>query len=207
MADSDNQRIQIFKYGPDEDDQQDSENDNVNSASLSNAGNNKAILLTTPGSTDITCSSTSKEADQTKQDNSFSYPLGLVEFCFDGASINNQVRLTFVTDLLPSQVIARKYNPSNGSYFNIDGASITETTHLGQHALLLTYTITDNGNLDLDPATGSIKDPVGLAQAEPSSGALSNTGQNNIALATLGAILVITSVVIDSKSKAGPKKS
>ena len=203
VADSDNQRIQIFKYEADEeDDQQDSENDNVNSASLSNAGNNKAILLTTPDSTDITCSSTSKEADQTKQDNSFSYPLGLVEFCFDGASNNNQVSLTFVTDLVPSQVIARKYNPSSGSYFNIDGASITETTHLGQHALLLTYTITDNGILDLDPATGSIKDPVGLAQAESSNGALSNTGQNNIPLILSGIFIVTTSIVITFKSKS-----
>lgn len=202
VADSDNQRIQIFKYSPDEDDQQDSENDNVNSASLSNAGNNKAILLTTPDSTDITCSSTSKEADQTKQDNSFSYPLGLVEFCFDGASNNNQVSLTFVTDLVPSQVIARKYNPSSGSYFNIDGASITETTHLGQHALLLTYTISDNGILDLDPATGSIKDPVGLAQAESSNGTLSNTGQNNIPLILSGIFIVTTSIVITFKSKS-----
>ena len=64
-------------------------------------------------------------------------------------------------------------HPNNNSYFNIENATITQTTIDNQPALSLTYTITDNGDLDLDPTLGKITDPVGLATlttASPNTG-------------------------------------
>lgn len=62
-----------------------------------------------------------------------------------------------------SQVTARKYNSTNNAYFDIPNATVIETAYQNQHALKLTYTITDNGMLDLNPITGKVTDPVGLA--------------------------------------------
>jgi tripartite motif-containing protein 71 len=131
------------------------------------------VTITTPTGTTITCSSGLNEATQSTKDASFQYPLGLVQFCFDTPNQNNTVNLTYITNLKPQDVVARKYNPNNNSYFNIENATITQTTIDNQPALSLTYTITDNGDLDLDPTLGKITDPVGLATlttASPNTG-------------------------------------
>lgn len=134
------------------------------SATFPNAVNGKAISLSTPVLTRITCS-TGIAPDPNHPDAGYSYPLGFASFCFFGPSANNQVTLVFVTDLKPDEVTARKYNSVTHTYATVPGATIAETTYGGQHALQLTYTITDNGPLDEDPAVGSIADPVGLAMA------------------------------------------
>lgn len=131
------------------------------------------VTITTPTGTTITCSSGLNEATQSIKDASFNYPLGLVQFCFDTPNQNNTVNLTYITNLKPQDVVARKYNPNNNSYFNIENATITQTTIDNQPALSLSYTITDNGDLDLDPTLGKITDPVGLATlttASPNTG-------------------------------------
>lgn len=142
---------------------------------LGNAEDNKPIMLITPEDANITCRSVIKEDALSEQDAQYGYPLGLVDFCFETTVQSNWVSLTFVTDLKPNQVVARKYDSTNSIFFDISNATITETTLDGKHALKLTYNIEDNGVLDLDPATGSIKDPVGLALLS-SEGDLANTG-------------------------------
>ena len=102
----------------------------------------------------------------------------------------NQVSLTFVTDYTPSQVSARKFNPNTQTFSDVPGATITETTVSGAHALVVSYSITDGGPLDTDGlANGSIVDPIGLAAAAPVVPAtvpstLAPTGQN-LGLTTL----------------------
>ncbi len=140
---------------------------------------NTPISITTPEGTTLTCSSAGKE-DASSPDSGYTYPAGLVNFCFDSTQTNNTVTLTFVTNLKPSQVVARKYNPNTKTYANIEGATITETTYQGLHALAVTYTIVDNGPLDLDPASNKIVDPVGLALSDESYNQLANTGQSNV---------------------------
>ena len=132
-------------------------------ATFSNVSNGASISLTTPSGTNITCATSESEASLSKQDNGYSYPLGLVNLCFTTASTNNQVSLTFVTNLTPSQVVARDYNTATETYTNVSGAVIAETTYNGQPALQLSYNLADNGPLDSNPATGAITDPVGLA--------------------------------------------
>ncbi|MCA9308768.1 hypothetical protein KC973_00165, partial [Candidatus Saccharibacteria bacterium] len=78
----------------------------------------------------------------------------------------------------------------------------TETEVEGQHALQLTYTITDNGNLDLNPEEGSIEDPVGLATTANN---LASTGHNTTTYLTIATILTtlgtITTVIMKRSRK------
>lgn len=161
----------------------------ANATTLSSAETAQSILLSTPEGTEITCSSSAKAAAQAKQDTQYNYPFGLVNFCFNTESADNEVSLTFVTDLKPGQVTARKYNSIKQAYSDISGATIAETTLDGQHALKLTYTITDNGPLDLNPQTGKITDPVGLAVQESE---LAGTGQSQLPLYILAILILAT---------------
>lgn len=130
---------------------------------LDDAEGGKTITLTTPSGTTITCHSAVKESGLAAQDVAYTYPLGLVDFCFSGAGENNLVSLIFVTDLKPNEITVRKYNPTNKTYTTVTEASVTETTLEGKRALLVSYNIADNGPLDTDPDTGEIADPVGIA--------------------------------------------
>jgi len=161
------------------------------SVSLKDAEGGKTIALTTPDGTIITCSSAVKESDQAKQDDGYRYPLGLVNFCFDTGFDDNEVSLTYVTDLKPNEVTARKYNSNDKTYFDVPNATITQTTYEGKPALKLTYTITDNGKLDLNPANGKITDPVGLA----TTGDLANTGQNQSSIYVIAGLLTLPAAV------------
>lgn len=127
-----------------------------------NAESGKAIKLVTPDGTTITCHSPVKESALVVKDGAYSYPLGLVDFCFSGADASNEIKLTFVTDLKPNQVAVRKHNPKTSSYATITGATVTETTYNGQHALQVAYNVADNGPLDTNPTVGEVADPVGL---------------------------------------------
>lgn len=143
---------------------------------INNVVTNQPIELETPYGTTITCTDSVTEASLAAQDSSYEYPIGLVDFCFDTQETDNQVTLTFVTDLTPSQVTARKFNSNTNAYSTIPGATITQTTYNGDPALQLTYTITDNGPLDLDPTTGQIQDPVGLGTVQSGGGGSDNGG-------------------------------
>lgn len=139
------------------------EEDETPVVNLNNAENGKSVVLTLPSGTTVTCHSAVKEVNLSVQDAGYQYPVGLVDFCFSTEDESNEIAIVFVTDLKPNQVVARKFNPTTEQYATVSDVSITETTHGGQHALLLTYTIVDNGPLDLDPDDGEIADPIGLA--------------------------------------------
>lgn len=128
-----------------------------------NAEDGKTVVLTLPSGTTVTCQTAVKESGLSAQDAGYQYPVGLVDFCFSTEDESNEISLVFVTDLLPNQVLARKYNPTTEQYATVDGVSITQTTYNSQAALRVTYTIVDNGPLDLDPDVGEIADPVGIA--------------------------------------------
>lgn len=130
-----------------------------------NSEDGKIVVLTLPDGTTVTCHSAVKESNLSVQDAGYNYPVGLVDFCFDTDSEANEVSITFVTNLKPNQVIARKFNPETKQYTTVEDVTIVETSYNSQPALRLTYTIIDNGPLDLDPDVGEIADPIGLANA------------------------------------------
>lgn len=150
---------------------------------LDNAKNGKTVTITTPAGTTITCHTAVKESGLDAKDSGYAYPLGLVDFCFSSSDESNEVSLIFVTDLNPDEVTVRKYNPDSDSYANVTEASVSETTYGGHHALLVTYTIVDNGPLDTDADDGEIADPVGLAVADttvPNTGLGPNQSTNMV---------------------------
>jgi len=151
----------------------------TNTILFSNPESRQPIILTIPVDTELTCHSAVMESSLNKKDSRFSYPLGLIDFCFDTNYSNNQINLLFVTDLKPSEVEARKYNTVTEEFSSIPDATVTETTHNGQHALRLIYTVIDNGPLDQDPVIGQIKDPASLG-LKLSNDNPSNSTDNNI---------------------------
>ncbi len=200
VADGNNYRIQEFSYY-----------DNLAQETIPSSSNN--LNLTLPSGSNITSESI---APASVSDSSYNYPLGLFSYTFSTA--NNVVgatvpiQITFQTDLTPSQVSARYYNPDTKSYSTIPGATITSTTVNGQPALLLSYDITDGGSLDEDGvANGVIVDPVGLATLKTSTNTLtapdtgdgkpSNLSSGFITLLIIGttSVIVATGLVINKK--------
>ena len=158
----------------------------------------KPVSLTTPTGTTINSSSTVPESSLVTQDNNNQYPLGLVNFSFTTNQSSNQVVLNFETDLKPNQVTPRKYNPNSKTYTNLPtnaNVSITETTINNKHYLVLTYTIIDNGELDLDPAAGTISDPVGLAVSNSTYDQLASTGENTQPILLTAVLLLVSGIV------------
>jgi len=153
--------------------------------------------LTTPSGTTVTCGASENENENVTAtpDSGYSYPLGMVNFCFTTSQTNNPVTLVFTTSLTPSQVVARKYNTNTHTWTNVPGATVTGTIYDGQPALQLSYTIVDNGPLDEDPTVGYIQDPIGLAQPVNAS-TLTDTGENITLVTTLAAILIATAISV-----------
>ena len=154
---------------------------------------------TTPSGTTITCHSAVKESNLANKDTAYNYPHGLVDFCFSGAELSNEITLLFVTDLKPNQVAVRKYNPSTGKYATVSGAVITETTLEGKNALQIAYSIVDNGPLDTDPDAGEVADPIGLGVIDvgaPNTGIGAAESNDNARLAVILAASTITTALL-----------
>ncbi len=176
VADTDNSRIQKFSYPPEV-------------ADLSSTASGGALLLEAGAFSTFTCSTSVTEDSLIAADASKDYPLGLIDFCLDVAEGSTAtISITFETSLAPDQVTARKYIPNSQTYMDVPDAQITETTLEGNPALLLTYDITDGGELDDDGlANGTILDPIGLAVdsevaaelADSETAVLADTGSDN----------------------------
>ncbi len=157
--------------------------------------------IQTPSNTTVSCSTGASEASLSRQDSTYDYPLGLINLCYTTVLPSDQIQLTFVTDLTPSQVVARDFNTATQTYTTIPGAIITQTTSGGHSALSLTYTVTDNGILDSNAASNFVTDPVGLGVLPAVIGTtaatsqLTNTGVN-ISLTSLVAAITISSAVL-----------
>lgn len=98
-----------------------------------------------------------------KRDIGYNYDNGLTRFSATCPDSNTQVKI-FHHGTRAAELTLRKYNSNNGTYFTVPGATITEQTIDGQIVAIATYTITDNGPLDLNPDAGVISDPAGLAR-------------------------------------------
>jgi N-acetylneuraminic acid mutarotase len=166
-------------------------------ATLTSPVSGKPIIVSTPDGTDLTCSSATSEASLSAQDTSNDFPVGLVSFCYTTNAPSNQVTITFVNNLSPSQVSLRHFNSTTNTYSTVTGASFSSTTHNGEPAVQATYTIVDNGPYDTDPAVGSVSDPVGLV-ATPSA---PNTGVSSQSLLVPALALIIGLGVILHETK------
>lgn len=134
-----------------------------NAATFVNASNGSPVVLVTPSGTNVTSNSIVSEASLSAPDSSYTYPLGLVDFSLNAVSPTDDITLTFVTNLTPSEVTLRSYNPTTKQYATVNGAIIVETTYQGQPALQVTYNLSETNLLDTNSNFDSISDPVGLA--------------------------------------------
>ncbi len=135
-----------------------------NLAELTIPGTTGLLNITLPEGNHITSHSV---AAPIVEDEAYEYPFGLVSFTFNTTSGSTvPVEVTFQTELAPEDVTPRKYNSITETYQDIPDAEVTATTVGGQPALLLSYDITDGGELDEDgDDNGVIVDPVALGVA------------------------------------------
>lgn len=136
------------------------DSDQSNVASIVNELTNEYLTLALPDSCAITSISLNAE-DSTQKDSAYNYTAGLVDF--DATCSGSSVEVTlYQYGLSGADKVVRKYNPTSGQYFTIDGATLEETTIDGSAVAVVRYTIEDNGLLDLNPTVGEITDPVGI---------------------------------------------
>lgn len=187
VADSDNQRIQIFKYGPDEvtpgpvepepvtpspvepdlngDGVDDSTQPNV--SGRTNPLTGKSVAIELDSSCDLTTDSILREPQLATQDAAYSYDNGLWNFEANCGTpgYTTTVKLYYYNISAAGQIL-RKYNPSTNAFFTVDDVNITTQTINGSPVVVVTYQVTDGGSRDIDgTANGIIKDPAGLAKA------------------------------------------
>jgi N-acetylneuraminic acid mutarotase len=140
-----------------------------NTKLITNTVTSGLVYLNTAIGTNLTCSNSVSESSLAKQDIGYTYPIGLVNLCYTTDNTSDVVRLTFVTNLTPSEVVARDYNTTTNTYVNVPGATINESAYNGQPALIVNYTVTQGGVLDSSQTNGQVVDPLGLAVATSTS--------------------------------------
>lgn len=153
---------------------QDSQQANV--ASYVNPVTSEYNVLESDSSCSVVESNTITESNNTQQDSSYDYPLGLMDFtvnCGTTGTTTSIKQYYYDTQNTPS--VARKYNPNTNSYSNIASTTTSQTTIDSKNVTVLAYSVTDGADLDTDNlANGIIVDPAGLAL--PTSDELANTG-------------------------------
>jgi hypothetical protein len=100
-------------------------------------------------------------------DVAYDYPAGLVNFSAVCGTVGATITASqyfYGLSVSPTNIVARKYNPTTHGYAIIPGATVTQVTIGGASVIKVTYQITDGGPLDTDGAAdGTITDPAGPA--------------------------------------------
>lgn len=121
----------------------------------------KTVVIDTGADCEITTDDLGQEKSHLAQDPGYDYPNGLFDFSADCTASSTTIKLYYY-DVTPGSQILRKYNPTTRAYSTVSDAVISTQTISGRLVTVVTYTVVDNGPLDLDPAVGSIADPAGL---------------------------------------------
>lgn len=204
-SDSDNDTISdaVENAGPNDGD---ANGDNIkdrlqsNVASFANPLTGDYTVVALDNNCSITSVSVAAE-DSTVRDTAYNYNSGLVHFTADCSGEQTLAKI-YQYGVSANNMTVRKYDSTNHSYFTINssnggnGYSLTTQTIGGQTVAVASYTIVDNGDLDLDKTSGHITDPVGLGISADTS---SNPGTPNtsfiqrqsIVLFGAGALLIL----------------
>lgn len=165
----------------------DSEQNNV--SSFKNADGSKYITLEVDDNCGLSNVASASESSKAAQDSGYTYPAGLVNFTATCESAT--VKLFFYGE--SDTMTVRKFFPSTNTYSTILSASKSTQTIGGQAATVVTYTVTDGGELDVDGAdNGVIVDPVGLGQVQ----GLSDTGFTAYVPIILSSVLLAAGVIV-----------
>ncbi|HJM04543.1 MAG TPA: choice-of-anchor U domain-containing protein [Candidatus Saccharimonadaceae bacterium] len=123
------------------------------------------VVLEVNATCEITQAAIEDEAEGSSKDAGFDYPSGLMSFEIDcgESGFTATIRQYYFNDVDNGSVL-RKYNPALNSYATITDSSIQRGDFLDQPTTIVTYMVTDGGDLDVDgEENGVIVDPVGLA--------------------------------------------
>lgn len=147
-------------------------------------------------------------------DKEYEYPLGLMDFSVDCASIGDSAEITIYYDkeYETEDWVARKY--LNGTFVTIDDATFGNATVGSQTVTTMKYSVTDGGELDADgEANGTIVDPAGPAVKSSVGVTAPNTGLQNtsrtipVAMIIIGAVMASGSVYALSRQKYATEKN
>lgn len=140
--------------------------------------------------------SLSETANQ-KQDINYSYPFGFLSF-ESPCNSTIKVKIYWHGQSTSQNLELRKYNQTNQNYIPVPNAAIAIENINNIPTLVTSYTVTDNGPLDQNPAVGSIKDPVGLSSIQQSGGGtitINNQSQPSNSILVTNSSIVTSSVV------------
>jgi hypothetical protein len=103
-----------------------------------------------------------RRVDEVKPDATHTYPVGLFDFTIETTpGGTEEVTLTLDQRYDTSAWVYRKYK--DGTYTTIPNITYGTRRIDGITVTTVTYSVTDNGPLDLDPTLGIIRDPAGPA--------------------------------------------
>jgi|GEM_PF-3618006 len=137
----------------------DSEQPNVSGYVSSLTG--KVVAIDVGSDCELTTDDITQESNLAVQDPAFEYVNGLWDWEAECVGETTTVKLYYYN--VPVEgLVARKFSTITNSYFTLTGATFVETTINGQPVTIVTYQITDNSALDMNPEVGMIEDPAGV---------------------------------------------
>jgi hypothetical protein len=104
----------------------------------------------------------SREIDNPKTDEGYSYPAGFVNF-ESNCPTSLKVKIYWYGLDLTKNYVNRKFRANVQYYDFVDNVATAIESINGQDVMTFTYTVDDNGPLDENPIIGKIKDPIGPA--------------------------------------------
>jgi hypothetical protein len=153
-------------------DEEDLNGDGIDDSSQPNVGGyvssytGKLVAIDVGEDCELTVDDMTRESQLDVQDAVYDYDNGLWAFeaeCAEGATTT--VKLYYY-NVDPNGLVLRKHNDLTGAYFTVNGAVVSSQIINGNSVAVVTYQITDNGDLDLEKEDpGMIRDPAGLARS------------------------------------------
>ncbi len=132
-------------------------------ASFVDARTNKYITLAVDASCELSNVFANSESNHVAKDAGYNYTSGFVNFTATGCDNGKSDVKLYYHGVAPGDVTVRKYNPNTKAYFTVSAATITAAP-APLSGTLVSYTIVDDGDLDIDKTPGVIVDPIGLGQ-------------------------------------------
>ncbi len=163
MPDEDVQFVAIWKEDGNIDEVPDEEQENV--VSLTDPATNKRITLEIDESCTMASATMLSASDLAVKDSAYQYVTDFVNFTATGCADDKTTVNLYYYGTSPDGLTVRKHSPSKSSYFTINDALLTKRTIVGQNVTVVSYEVTDGGELDIDGLkNGTIVDPVGLGR-------------------------------------------
>lgn len=182
----------------------------------------KTVVLEADDTCTVNSASSVSELSNPVQDDGYTYINGLMDFSLAcGTNGFTSIIKQYYYNTLSDELILRKYNPNTETYFEIEDATIEQTTINGFAVTVVTYEVTDGGALDTDGAEdGNISDPAGLASTDSTDIYAASSNENSpgapatglaresilLPIVCITAGLLLSAIFIRRQSMYGSKK-